>query len=91
MRKVLLAVGLLTIGYAGTSAIAADFYGYTPEPTPVTPLKDYSQIQQDVNRNKMDQLRIQMMQEELEQRRQQRQPRQIYYCRTPSGDYVACR
>ena len=88
MRKVLLAVGLLTIGYAGTSATAADF-GFTPTPYgPVAPLKDYGQIQQDVNRNRMDELRTEMIQQDLDRRRQQQQ---THYCRTPGGDYVACR
>ena len=88
MRKALLAIGLLSLGCAATGATAAEF-GFVPAPTPVEPLKDYGQIQAEVNRNRMDNLRIEMMQRDLEERRQRQQ--QTYYCRTPDGRFVACR
>jgi len=45
------------------------------------------------NQNQMDQLRIQMMQQDLAERRarQQQQQQQVYYCRLPDGRFVQCR
>lgn len=92
MRKMWLIAGLLAL-WSSSQAWTADF-GFTPQDFgPTTPLQDYGQVQEQANRIREGQLRNQQLQQDLERRQSDQQQRQqrTYYCRTPGGNYVACR